>query len=430
MTGWCDGSLVNAVCPMPATAGSDPASSGFAGLASAMASAFGQLLQALLGFWSRPDGVGALDAPGGLVSTVNTYTTTLVAATATLGVIIAGTRLAITSSRAQEPARDLARGLLVLALVAGGGAAAVQAVRSVLDDAADGLLTQGFDGTPIGSQLVALTDLQRSGISPGVTFLLGLLGALSTFAQFFVMVVRGPVLAVLVGVLPIAAASTMTGAGVGAMRRLVAWVTALTAYKFVAGLLYAAAFVAVGGTDGSAASAAAGDGRLTGVVTGIALIIVAVGALPALVRLLLPAAEAAVAVGAGSGEAIAPPSSGAVQLSGRGRQGVATGPPSDAGPHTGAGLVRGGTGHGGWGPTGSTVSGATRGRPTADGGTAARRPGADDADGPGADPHRPARRGPDPAAGPPGADGNGNGVGNGVGWPGPAAVGASPEEGR
>ena len=362
MSGWCDATVVNAMCPLPAAAGADAGSGGFNGLAAAMAAAFNQLLQALLGFWSGPDGVGALDAPGGLVATLNAYTTAIVAVTATLGVIVAGTRLAITSSRVQEPARALARGLLVLALVAGAGAAVVQAVRTVLDDAADGLLTQGFDGTPIGSQLVTLVDLQRTGISPGVTFLLGLLGALSTFAQLFVMVVRGPVLAVLVGVLPIAAASTMTGTGIGYVRRLVAWITALTVYKFVAGLLYAAAFLAVGGTSGtsSAVQAATGSGRLTGVVTGIALIIVAVGALPALVRLLTPAVEAAVAVGSGSGDGVTAPTSGAVPLSGRGRQGEATGPPSDAGAFTGPGLVRDGAGA--RGPTGTAVAGAGRGR--------------------------------------------------------------------
>jgi hypothetical protein len=331
-----------------------------------MASAFAQLLTALLSFWSGPDTVGALDAPGGLVSTLTHYTSALLAAAATLGVIVAGTRLAITSSRIQEPARDLARGLLVLALVAGGGAVVVQAVRSVLDDAADGLLTQGFDGAPVGSQLVALTDLQRGGLSPGVTFLLGLLGSLSTFAQFFVMVVRGPVLALLVGLAPIAAATTMMGTGISQLRRVVAWAGALTAYKFVAGLLYAAAFLAVSGSRAAGDGLAAGSadpGRVTGAVTGIALIIVAVGVLPALVRVLTPTLEAAFSGGTATGEVSGPAPSGALLLSGRGVQSPASGPPSDAGAQAGAGLVR-------TAPTGTALAGATRGRPAAIGGRA------------------------------------------------------------
>ena len=361
MTTWCDGPAVSAICPLPAAAG-DGAGGGFAGLAAAMASAFGQLLQALLGFWSAPDAVGALDAPGGLVGTLSQYTSTLVAATATAGVMIAGTRLVVASSRAQQPARDLVRGLLVLVVVAGGGAAVVQAVRFGLDGAADDLLSRGFDGRSIGSQLVALTDLQRTGISPGVTFLLGLLGSLSTFAQFFVMVVRGPVLAVLVGLLPIAAATAMTGTGLTYVRRLLAWIGALTLYKFVAGLLYAAAFLAARGPDGgSPDGAVSGSGRLTGVVTGIALITVGVGALPALVRLLAPAVEAAVAVGS-SGDAVVSASSGAVTLSGRGRQGEATGPPSDAGAQTRPGLVR----PAGAQPTGTAAAGTGRRRADAD----------------------------------------------------------------
>jgi hypothetical protein len=341
-----------------------------------MASAFSQLLQAVLGFWATGETVGPLDAPGGLVSTLSAYTSTMVVATATVGTIVAGTRLAITSSRVQEPARDLARGLLVLAAVAAGGAAAVQAVRSVLDGAADGLLAQGFDGSPIGSRLVALTDLQGGGVSPGVAFLLGLLGALSAFAQLFVMVVRGPVLAVLVGVLPIAAATTMTGSGTTHLRRLVAWISALTLYKFVAGLLYAAAFLAV---DGRPAAGAPSGGAITGVVTGIALIVVAAGALPALVRLLSPAVEAVASAGSGGAAAAGAPSTGAVLLSGHGRQGVAPGLPTDAGPHTGAGLVRGGAG---LPPTGSAGAPAARSRsaPADDG--APGRPVAGDGDGP------------------------------------------------
>jgi len=96
-------------------------------------------------------------------------------------------------------------------------------------------------------------------------------------------------------------------------------------------------------------------GRLTGTVTGIALIIVAVGALPALVRLLTPAVDAAVSGGSGSSDALTTVSSGAVPLSGRGRQSPLSGPPSDAGPQTGPGLVR-------TDPSGSSVAGGTRGR--------------------------------------------------------------------
>jgi len=430
VNGWCDGTLANAMCPV--TGGADPGSGGFDGLAAAMASAFAQLLQALLGFWSRPDGAGDLAAPGGLVAALGAYTTTLVAATATLGVIVAGTRLAIGSSRADQPARDLARGLMVLALVAGAGAATVQAVRSVLDDAADGLLTRGLDGAPVASQLAALVDLQRGGITPGVTFLLGLLGSLSTFVQFFVMVARGPVLALLVGLLPIAAASAMTGTGMAYVRRLVAWIGALTAYKFVAGLLYAGAFLAVRGTDGgsvSAASAAAGSDRITGVVTGIALVIVAVGALPALVRLLTPAVAAATGLGGGLAEIGGPPVTGTVPLSGRGRQGTAAGPPSDAGPRSGAGLLRGPSGTSPWGAGGTGLRGTGRGSPEGPAGRARDGSGGQDArDGSGGQDARDGRGGRPPGRGPAAPPG---GRGAGTGWPAPASAagGAVPREG-
>jgi hypothetical protein len=331
---WCTGSLVNAACPAVTSAtGADPGGDGFTGVARAMGSAFGQLLQALLGFWGGPDPVGPLDRPGGLVALLGAYTTPMVATAATIGVMVAGTRMAMNSARAQEPARDLIRGLLILAVVAGGGAAIVQAVRGVLDDAAGTLLTQGLDGHPIGTRLQVLVDLPGIGLAPGLTFLLGLLGSISTLAQFLIMIFRGPVLALLTGLLPIAAATSMTGTGRTWLRRLVAWIAAFTLYKFVAGLIYAAAFVAVG------------DARqLTGVVTGIALITVAVAALPALIRLLGPVLEG-IGTGAGTTLVEGAPATGAVSLTGRGRQGLAGGPPSDAGPQARPGLV----------PTGSAL---------------------------------------------------------------------------
>src|SRR5664279_4606252 len=118
------------------------------------------------------------------------------------------------------------------------------------------------------------------------TSLLAFFGMVASLVQVGIMLVRGAILAVLVGILPVAAASAITETGYEWFKKLAGWIGSFTLYKLVAAVVYAAAFTIIGdATD------------LAGVVSGFSLMIVSILALPALLRLLPPAAGA---IGGGS----------------------------------------------------------------------------------------------------------------------------------
>jgi hypothetical protein len=303
------------------------AGSPFDQMTAALASAFARVMGLLLTFWTGSGGDPSLTAGASIAEQLGRYTVPLTVTTATIGVIVAGTRMAIASSRAQEPARDLLRGLLVLAFVWWSGAYLVRTLSDAFDAAGRHVLSSAGVGPGSAGDLdgvlgsFAVTDA-------GLVFLLCLVGALSGLAQFLLLLLREPALALLAGALPVAAGAAISGVGSVYLKRLVAWTAAFTAYSFVAAVVYAAAFVAIG---------TAGD--LGGVISGIALVVVAVAALPAMIRLAAPAVQAMASGRSGDGTASGELATGALILSGRGRQGAAGGPPSDAGPQTRPGLL-------------------------------------------------------------------------------------------
>src|SRR5665811_2135561 len=106
-----------------------------------------------------------------------------------------------------------------------------------------------------------------------------------------VVVVRGAILAVLTGLLPVAAGSAITEVAYEWCKNLAGWIGSLTVYKLTVAVVYAAAFVFLRhATD------------LIGVISGFSLIILAILALPALLRLLPPTVAA---MGGGGGGALA-----------------------------------------------------------------------------------------------------------------------------
>ena len=139
----------------------------------------------------------------------------------------------------------------------------------------------------------------------GLVFLLALFGILASLVQLLIMLARGAVIAVLVGVLPVAAGSAMTEMGFAWFKKLWGWIFAFVLYKPAAAIVYAASFALIKDSK-----------ELIGVVSGYVLIILSVFALPALLRLIPPAA---VAGGGGGGAAAAAgaAATGAMFLGGR-----------------------------------------------------------------------------------------------------------------
>lgn len=121
------------------------------------------------------------------------------------------------------------------------------------------------------------TALATGPLGSAVVFIVALLAILASLAQVIAMVARNGVLIVTAAVTPIAGAAAIYKGNEDFWRKLWMWQLAFVLYKPVAALIYATAFVVVG--DGTSA---------TDQLSGVALMIMSVVALPALLRLMMP----------------------------------------------------------------------------------------------------------------------------------------------
>jgi hypothetical protein len=113
--------------------------------------------------------------------------------------------------------------------------------------------------------------------------LLGFALIVSSIIQIGLMFVRNGMLILLIGVLPLAAAATNTEMGKIWFRKLIGWLLAFVAYKPVAALIYAAGFRLFTDQSGGVAG-------MIRVTTGVTMLVMAVVAMPALIRFVAPKA--------------------------------------------------------------------------------------------------------------------------------------------
>ena len=145
------------------------------------------------------------------------------------------------------------------------------------------------------------------------------------------MVVRSGMLVILAGILPTTAAFTNTEMGRQWFQKAVGWTIAFILYKPAAAIVYSVAFLLMGHNSGK-------DG-LIGSITGFTLMIVALFALPALMRFVTPMVGAvASGGGAGAGAAVGAMATGAVSMgrSGSGKGNAAPTPASTQSNQSGA----------------------------------------------------------------------------------------------
>ncbi|AWB88143.1 hypothetical protein C3E77_15305 (plasmid) [Mycetocola zhujimingii] len=256
--------------------------------------------------------VGALlgsSAPEGSSSTVGFLQNSLwyyVGGLAVLSIIIGGIRMAW-EQRAQ-PGKDLIQSLITLIVVSGSGLAiiglAVTAADAfsvwVLNGATDCDVSVGGESQCFGANVAGLITLSlTSPLGTLGVLILGTIALLMTFVQVAIMVIRAGLLVILAGVLPLTASFTNTQMGKQWFAKAIGWTLAFILYKPAAALVYAAAF-SLTGTDAFQDD----DGGLWTVLTGLALMLMALVALPALLRFVAPM-TGAVAGGGAAGMAMA-----------------------------------------------------------------------------------------------------------------------------
>ncbi|MBB2925586.1 hypothetical protein [Cellulomonas cellasea] len=243
--------------------------------------------------------VGALlpDRPQRVAGTVAFLQSSLwwyMGAAAVLSVIIGGLRMAW--EQRAEPGRDLLRSLMTLVVVAGAGVGIINLLVAAADSFAVWILDNSLacdftaGGACFGENIVRLLKMPAdvgagagAGLGPLLLIILGLLAIMASVVQILLMVARAGMLVILAGILPLAAAATNTEMGRTWFRKAVAWLVAFILYKPAAAIVYAAAFQ-LAGTDLFTDD---GSGLLS-VLTGLMLMVIALFAMPALMRFVTP----------------------------------------------------------------------------------------------------------------------------------------------
>lgn len=291
-----------------------------------------------------------------------------------------------------EKAAKVIKSMFTVVLVSTAGVGLMQVILVggdafstwILDSA--GVTVDGRGSLPVAALVAS---------SPGLAILAGIFGIIATIIQWGIMLVRSALLPLLVGVWPVAAAASMIGGAEQAFSKITTWIIAFTIYKPVAAIVYAYAWKTKSGEDG-----------LGGVINGLILIILAVVALPAIMRLVSPGTSAmggsggggmalaggAALVGAGVAAGTAILSGGGSAAVGGAAKSAGTAKSTQAASTIGTSTAKGtgnsgppttgdsGTGDSkGGSPAGGSGSGGTGGGDRTAGGTGAEATGADGA---------------------------------------------------
>ncbi|MEU5629683.1 MULTISPECIES: hypothetical protein [Streptomyces] len=225
------------------------------------------------------------------------------------------------------------KGILRVILVSGGATAIVMAAASVAD-----AYSAHLYGLGVQNVLKEAGSCQWSqGIESFLLLILAFLLLIGGIIQTILMYIRLGVMILLLGTLPLAAAASMTDWGGGWWRKHIGWMIAWLLYKPAAGLVMYA---------GSAlfTSDEAQPGGVNERIAGIGVLLLSAVALPALLKLVVPATAA---LGGASAY------SGAMQSAGGG---LATGARSLGGSTGQAGPSGGSRSSGGSGPSGASGS--------------------------------------------------------------------------
>ena len=333
-------------------------------MAQAIADAVGNVAKTLGTFWvnvGTPNltATAGGSAPSDPVAFLQNSLWFWTASLAVLSVLVGAAKMII--ERRGAPMRDLGRSLATLVVVSGAGVAAVGLLTVAADQFSVWIIDQSTAGSSFNEKLGSMLALSStSPIGAIMIILLGLVAIFASITQIVLMIIRGGLLVILTGIFPTAAAFTNTEAGKGWFQKCVAWLIAFILYKPAAAIVYATAF-RLTSTD---VFGSRGDGKdfgsaLLATVTGLALMVVALFAMPALMRFVTPLVGA---VAGGSGTlaagAVGGLASGAINMGMSGRSGSGTSNASSQSPSGQQESGQGPSGTGNQGTTGSTDTGS------------------------------------------------------------------------
>lgn len=299
--GICDagGNPVTAVTSFAGDKVNEMWDSQFGDIVKSFLEAMAQVLTMAMTWWIKlPNPDLANSTP---LQAITEYTGWIQLALLTASVIFMAIKLAAAKrhallNEAEETYKALARTVFATTMFA-----SIIALATLAGDRfAEWIVDDTSNKDPIGMVNSMLAVSAFTGASPGLLFVIGLVGILGALAQAALLVVRQGLLIVAVAAVPVAAAASGTSTGSQSYQKLVSWILAFLLFKPIGALVYAMAFLSAQDsariTEGQTPTADQFQQSLIGII----LLALAAAVLPALQRLIAPAVAAVGSGGSGA----------------------------------------------------------------------------------------------------------------------------------
>lgn len=195
----------------------------------------------------------------------------------TLMVLIAAAKMIW--HRDGRPAADLLRAVVTTVLVSVAGVMLIDVLLTFGDEYSAWIIDAATGKDWISQTGKIPVDVTAA--NAGVMFVLGFVGVLFTLVQVVLLIMRSGVIVLFAAVLPLAAAGSASTWGRNWFEKITGWTFAFILYKPVAATIYATSIWLM-----------QQSGDATSLVAGVSMMFVAILALPALIKLLVPAAGA------------------------------------------------------------------------------------------------------------------------------------------
>jgi len=255
----------------------------FEQIAESAAGAAGQMIVDSLTWWVRTPSV---DPQNPAVATAQAYTLPLIALVLMGSVLVQAIRMTV--SRKRDPALNVGVGLVRYFVVATVGLVALAGAVKAADD---------FAAWVVGQTMVDFSTRMKAVLAPAVItnpfslLAMGGLGYLLGAVQWVLGFIRQAGILVLAALLPLAASGSINDSTKPWLNRMLPWLLTLVLYRPMAALIYMIGFTFLGtGND------------VTTVMTGLMVLVLAVVAMPAMMRFF---SWAGVSVTGGGGAAMA-----------------------------------------------------------------------------------------------------------------------------
>ncbi|MBO0878804.1 MAG: hypothetical protein J2P17_00105 [Mycobacterium sp.] len=278
--------------------------SAFGQIVDSMLDGLGQIVGTTMTLWTRLPNDKLLDSPT-LWQRIDSYTRTMQVWILAISIAASALRIGIARKHlAAEYAEETFRMLVRSVIATWIAGTAILAAARITDRFSQWLLTDtiGSNGNGAAELLVTSYRYSAGALSPGLVFVVTLVGLLGALSMAALTIIRQAFLVVAVGMLPLTAAATGTAVGRHSFTRLAGWIVAFLLFKPIASLIYLVAFVTADQANIESARTAGTTDSAARSLIGVVLLCSAAFVLPALVRLVAPGMST---IGSGGGGAAA-----------------------------------------------------------------------------------------------------------------------------